>query len=603
MATAAVSSGQASTRRSWATRLRPWDWVVVAAMVGFPLLRLLPLDATFHRDWYNHLWLTGYPGEYLRQHGALPIVINTTEQAGLPFPIFYAPVFYPLLAPLTAWVDPGLVIRAVVLLVTALQLHLISAALRANAVPPWIARGVACLVIWAIYPLTNLYNRSAITEYVATALLTCVLATWFLLLRADQPSERKRYGLGLGLLFTLAAGTHAITALYSLPVLVLMVVAAYHEGGRDRAFWSAVVRALVPPVALSAIVLAPWLYALRKFSRYLAINQGDSSPDFFIHSIDRWRTRFSPLPSDPRTLRLPLPKVSTPYLDAQINIAILVLLIGWLAIIACRSRSSALAGLRATLIAMLAFAGFTWLSLRPSAFAHLPSIANMVQFAYRLVTYENLALLLGALQLAASLRRRGDRSLFEHSAAAAAVLAGCLVISGAGVVIKWQHASAIMNKAEVLGVRLKPVDRPDWGALDVAFYGADNYVTAALYTALTDGEQSGSLEVRIPIGSGTDFGTPQPLRLQNPTDAWIRTNVQAFPWNELHIDGVPVTQDRLRVHSQWLAVRVPAGDHVLTLTAAPDELWRVLRASSFGVLAIWLGYVLYASLKLRAAAR
>jgi hypothetical protein len=571
-------------------------------MVGFPVLRLLPLDASFHRDWYNHSWLAGYPGEYLRQHGALPIVINTTEQAGMPFPIFYGPLFYPLLAPLTAWLDPGVVIRVVALLVTALQLHLVSAALRANAVPPWISRGVACLVIWAIYPLTNLYNRSAIGEYVATALLTCVLATWFLLLRADQPSERRRYGLGLGLLFTLAAGTHAITALYSLPVLVLMVVAAYHEGGRDRAFWRALVRALVPPVALSAIVLAPWLYALRAFNRYLAISQGDGPPDFFIHSIDRWRTRFSPMPSDPRTLRLPLLQVSSPYLDAQINIPILVLLIGWLVIIAWRSRSGALAGLRSTLIAMLAFAWFTWLSLRPSAFAYLPAIANMVQFAYRLVTYENLALLLGTFQLAASLRRRGDRSLFERNAAAA-VLVGCLVISGAGVVIKWQHASAIMNKAEVLGVRLEPVARPDWGALNVAFYGADAYVTPALYTALTDAERSGSPEVRIPIGSDKDFGTPQPLRLHNPTDAWIRTNVQAFPWNQLHIDGAPVTPDRLRVHSQWLAIRVPAGDHVLTLTATPDELWRVLRASSFGVLAIWLGYVLYASLTLRAAAR
>jgi len=572
-------------------------------MVGFPLLRLLPLEASFHRDWYNHLWLAGYPGEYLRQHRALPVVINTTEQAGIPFPIFYGPLFYPLLAPLTAWLEPGLVIRVVVLLVTALQLHLISAALRANAVPPWISRGVACVVIWAIYPLTNLYNRSAISEYVATGLLTCVVATWFLLLRADQPSERKRYALGLGLLFTLAAGTHAITALYSLPVLVLLMVAAYQEGGRDRTFWSALVRTLVRPVALSAIVLAPWLYAVRTFNRYLSINQGDGPPDFFIHSIDRWRTRFSPMPSDPRTLRLPLPKVSTPYLDAQINVAILVLLIGWLVIIAWRSRSSARAGFRSTLIALLGFASFTWLSLRPSAFAHLPSIANMVQFAYRLVTYENLALLLASFQLAASLRRRGDRSLFEPGAPAAAVLAGCLVLSGIGVMIKWQHATAIMNKAEVLGVRLEPVERPDWGALNVAFYGADNYVTPALYTALTDAERAGAPEVRIPIGSGKDFGTPQPLRVHSPTDGWIRTNVQAFPWNQLHIDGVRVTPDRLRADSQWLAIRVPAGDHVLTLTVTADGLWRVLRAGSFAVLAIWLGYVLFASLKLRAAAR
>lgn len=574
------------TTPPWRARLRSWWWLIPTIAVLFPLLRLWPLDGQFAPDWYNHRWLTAWSGEFLRQHGTTPVVINTAAQAGMPYPIFYGTLFYPLLSLLTTWLTAGVVIRAVVVAVTWLQFRLVSAALGTLEVPPWIARGIACLSIWAIYPLTNLYNRAALTEYVAVALLTSMIATFFLLIHARQPADRLRLGLGIGLLFALTAGTHPTTALYSLPILVMLLVAAYAEQGRDPAFWRGLIKALAIPVVLVVVVLAPWIYALANFQSDLRVTRDGGV--WYYAGIDAWTTRFFPIPHDPRTSGVPISEVSSPFLDAQINVAMLVLLIGWLAILLWRHRAAGLAGLRAIALPLVAFAFFTWISLYPSAWHILPKFTKMLQIAYRAVSYQNLALLLAIFMLAAALRRRRERSLFESAPLASRLLVGCLLLSGAGVVIKWNHASRIMETKGLSGLRTTPSERRHTESLPKEFYGYNAYATPPRYTPVTDGERPGRVEAVIPIGHDEDFGLPQPLKLTLQADAWVGTNVQAFPWNHLLLDGVVVPQDQLRIDDIRLVLRVPAGDHTLVLDTVPDPVWEVLRPISFVALALWL---------------
>jgi hypothetical protein len=40
---------------------------------GLPLLLLLDPRSVFDFDWFNHLWMMEYFGEYIRQHGVLPL--------------------------------------------------------------------------------------------------------------------------------------------------------------------------------------------------------------------------------------------------------------------------------------------------------------------------------------------------------------------------------------------------------------------------------------------------------------------------------------------------------------------------------------------------
>ena len=580
------------TAGSWRARLWSWRWLIAGLAVAFPLARLLPLNGQFHVDWYSHKWLAAYPGEYLRQHGSVPVVLNTTEQAGMPYPVFYGALFYPLMAVLTVWVHPDIAVRVVVVFVTWLQFRLVSRALVRIEVPPWISRGVACLVIWATYPATNLYNRSAIPEYVATALLTCTVATWFMLVHAPQASERRRLGLHVGLLFALTAGTHPITALYSLPIVGLLLVAAYAEHRGSAAFWGGMVKALAVPAVLVVAVLAPWLYALTAFNQYLAVNaRREELPWFYVDSLDDWATRFSPIPYDSRTENTPVAEVPAAFLDAQVNIALLILILGWLVIFAWRSRGAAFGAVRSTVLALLAFGFFTWLSLSPSSFDLLPSLARMIQIAYRLITYENLALLLAVFMLAEFVRRRADRSLFTGTPLAAALLIGCLGLAAVGVVIKWDHASKIMQVQGPSQLRTKASERRRWVALPAGFNGATAYVTPALFTALSPIERTRVQDVQFPIEVGDRFGRPKALMMDIPSERWLGTNVHAFPWNIITIDGVAA--DQVRVDAWRLVVHVTEGTHAIRLRTVPDPIWRVLRVVSFAVLALWLAYAAY----------
>jgi len=580
---------------SWLRR-RWWWWLFAVFAVVVPLARLLPLDRTFAVDWKNHTWLASYAGEYLRQHQSLPVVLNTVDWLGLPYPIFYGTLFYGPMALLTSWLNAGIAIRLVVLLVTWLQFHAISGALRRLDVPRWFAGGVACLAIWAIYPLTNLYNRSAITEYVATALLGCAVATWFALVQG-KPEERTRLALGFGLLFALTAGIHPITALYSLPILLLLLVAAYDQHGRDRAFWWGLVKALALPVILTVVVLAPWLAALSAFQRDLFINRGSADmPWFDVDTLDAASTRFYPLPLDVRTHHTPFAQLPSPYLDAQIAIPILILLVGLVAIELYRNRASRLAALRSVAFALVAFLGFSWLSLSRGVYDHLPSIARMIQIPYRLITYQNLSLMLGILMLASVARRRRGRSMFDGRAAPI-LLAACLLLTTAGVVYKWRHATRISHDDGPAALTMTRAERRTWATLPTTFYGVTDYATPGRYTSLSAAERDGMTQVWIPVGNDDAFGEPQPLHVTLPHDVWADTNVEAFPLNHLSIDGVVVADEQLRVDNVRLVVHLPAGEHVLTMATEPDATWLWLRTISFAVLALWFAGVAYLNLR------
>ena len=53
-----------------------------------------------------------------------------------------------------------------------------------------LAIGAACLVTWAIYPLTNLDSRGALTEFFAAAALTLALCYLFELFSAKDRREK-----------------------------------------------------------------------------------------------------------------------------------------------------------------------------------------------------------------------------------------------------------------------------------------------------------------------------------------------------------------------------------------------------------------------------
>jgi hypothetical protein len=590
-------------------------YLIGLAAVLFPALALYPQGDGFYLDWHNHVWLVGYFGEYFHQHGHMPAALTAPECAGMPQPVFYGYFFYPILGLLSARLHPDIAVRLAALLLFAAQYVCTRQTCRRLGAGEGLAASIACLVVWATYPLTNLYNRSALTEFFAVGLLTCAVCSWFDLLIASSRASLWRRSLRFGLLFTLAAGTHPITALFSLPLLAILATAlpswpARQEAGRPGLRLRFV--ALAVAGLLSAAALSPWLYAVRSLSGQLFIDGYARHVNEMSADIDHWLTRLFPLPFDRRALQRHPADVSTPYLDAQINLPLLVLGVGLLwyflrSLPARRLRAAAIAA-----VPILYTVAFLYLSLRPEAFRHLPEAFLIVQFLYRLVSYVNFGLLLVPLFLLLY----AARSRLAAPAVPATLLCFTLTLAGAGVVVKLVHATCarIPENCHVqhwarfgrtwthhIGpphLAKTDADRQALAHLPLSLFCTADYTTPHALPRLESAEEAAVPYIPLAVGHADgQFGVCQPVEICRDTPGYVGTEVVAYPWNRFLLDGIPVSEEQLRGWKSdalipWdaalrTAVLVPAGRHVLEHRFVPPPMWRRLHRGGRGILLAW----------------
>ena len=561
-----------------------------------PCRFLWPLKANFYVDWYNHKWTIGYFGEYFRHHGVMPAVFNTTQWGGMATPIFYGYLAYPILGIFSSVLAPGTVIRLVAVFLFAAQYHWVNQALRRLEAPRWMAQSVACLVIWATYPLTNLYNRSALTEFVATSLMTCALSLAILLYYSTSKALERRYASWMVLCLVISAGTHPITALFGIPFFCIIAVILVQALGRNPERRRSILYSLAPGIFAGLVCLAPWLVATAKYAKHLAIRRAVPAVVFFPESLDNWLTRFYPIPLDSRVQPgIPLSEISTPYLDAQVNVSLLILFLA-LAVgaLSARRKLGPSGRFFATIaIPALLFAFFTWISLSPASYHYLPAIAAMIQFAYRAVTYQNFALLLGIILLLIAIQRSRSphaAGILNHPALSV-VAAGCILLSAYGVVLKWPHIRASRSNVGSESSLLIPseAERRELIDLPLVYYGVYDYTAGDRFVPLTVAEEGKVSEVNFNFDSQDNFGAALPAEINDAETRWVRTNIQAFPWNRIEIDGREFSKSDVRVYDAvGIVLRIPAGSHRLVFRFVPDRVWEILRPVSLCTLFGWL---------------
>jgi hypothetical protein len=616
-------------------------YLIGAAAVLFPALLLYPRGQGFYLDWHNHVWLVGYFGEFFRQHHRMPVTLTTPEFAGLAQPIFYGYLFYPVLGLASMRVHPEIVVRVAAVLLFALQYVCVRKTLRRLGAAESLASAVACLMIWAIYGLTNLYNRSALTEFFAVGLVTCAVCSWFDLLAATTRPAVWRRALRFGLFFTLAAGTHPITAVYSLPMLAVLAIGLLPRPvGPGRLSRLA---ALVAVGLLGAIVLAPWLWAVHRLGPQLFIAGYANELSDLSDSIDHWAARLAPIPFDFRPLRYEPAVVSTPYLDAQINIPLLIL--GAALLWQCLRGTSSpqpsppeggegvgkspqpspllrgegrVRGIAFVATPILYTAASLYLSLRPEGFRYLPRVFLVVQFLYRLVSYVNLALFLVLLFLLyhARMRRTVARPAGGGERVSPVLLCFVLTLSGVGVAEKLVHAwvatipetyhiqkwakygRTFTHRVGAPHLRKTDADRQASVHLPMSFCGYSDYTTPHWLTRLTPEEEKTVPIAFLPVDwQGGRFGECGNVSVCLDKPGYVATEIAAFPWNRLLVDGQPVPEEQLRAWqpdklAPWngalqIVVPVPAGAHVLEHQFVPDAIWCILNRCAWAVLIGW----------------
>jgi hypothetical protein len=567
-----------------------------ACAVLFPCVLLARGNHFFHIDWVNHIWLVGHFVTYIRDHGVPPLAFNTPELGGVAYPVFYGYLGYPFLGYLGALVGVRNAIRLAVVALLALQFVCVRRAVRGSGQGEGLATAAACLVVWGVYQLSNLYSRGALTEFFAAGLLTCAVCRWFALLDAETRRRRVRAALEVGLLYTLAAGCHPITAVYGLTFLALLSVTVFLRA--DRATARARLVALLPAACLTILVLAPWVFAYQTFKGKLDIAK---LVLLFKDSIDLWWVRLFPLPLAVRTLRQDPDLVSTPHLDAQIGgpLILLAAAVTWKLVRARPPRRDLVWAALPVLGGMF----FLWMSLDGRPYKFLPSAFRVVQFPYRIVTYVNLSALVALLLVCRLAARAGPGWGAYSPAFRAGFLSVLLTLAGTGVVVKLVHVKERAGHWEV-----------DYADLPRTFYGRDDYATPSEYALLGPEEAPGVTPMRLEVERhAVGRYTPATVELEKP--GFVGTQVQPFPWNEFYLDGERVPDSELRTWPGWtipatdpyrlyrattgplMAVPVPAGRHILEHRVEPDRTWLVLYWVSLATTLLWA--LLVIALRLR----
>lgn len=178
--------------------------------IAFPLMLLFRFNPNtgFYDNWYENLWVAGYYGEFFRRHLSFPVFISSNAATvGLPLPVFYGFPLYAFLGIASAVIGSNLAVRLGIFLIYAGQLIAVSSLINRITGNKKLGFAIGCLVIWATYPLTNIYNRGALPETFSTAFLTIAVALWFHLFLESKLICKIAIGVLFGFSLMMAVGS------------------------------------------------------------------------------------------------------------------------------------------------------------------------------------------------------------------------------------------------------------------------------------------------------------------------------------------------------------------------------------------------------------
>jgi hypothetical protein len=190
-----------------------------------------------------------------------------------------------------------------------------------------------------------------------------------------------------------------------------------------------------------------------------------------------------------------------------------------------------------------------------------------------MVAFVNVAAL-GALAGVLAVRVRAD----HHATRSRLVLAAAVVVATIGVGLKLPRCLESGSGADAVVSDYANPPR-DW------YFGSVDYATPDAFPKL-DGAAPRQA-VKLTVGKLNGFGVVASTHVRAAARTQVSTNVQAFPWNVLTIDGHPVSREATLIDGFKLATWVGSGDHDVGYEFRPDRAWSALRATSLGLLALW----------------
>lgn len=177
------------------SRMTRMEYAALSILVVMLCMQLCPLIwmRPFYVDWTNHIWLIKYYSEYLHSYYQWSETINTDAFFGNPMPVFYGIFFYPLVSLIACLTDADFAAR---LFISGLfTVSIVSTCLAVWSITSNVtyALSIATLTNSSVYQLTNVYSRSALTEFTATELLITGLSITALGFASKSPVRLSLY--------------------------------------------------------------------------------------------------------------------------------------------------------------------------------------------------------------------------------------------------------------------------------------------------------------------------------------------------------------------------------------------------------------------------
>jgi hypothetical protein len=552
-------------------------WAIPACALAalLPTVLLWNADATFYYDWHNHEWFTAYFGEYFRQHRVFPQCISSAAAVGMAQPIFYGWLLYPMLGFVAALTGAAVALRIAVAGVLLLQQLSVYAAARTCGWTPWRSAALGAMLSWAVYPLTNLYNRGALTEFFAVAFLDSALMFGIAATRCAGP--RMHVYVLLSVIFAaIGAGSHPPTALMGGVFVALLCLGALVRAVVCRELRLDLAGSFLAYGSVASLLLAPWIYSNLIFRDQIYIVAKLVRFKFFPDRTDCIAGRLMPFPYDVMSGAGPT-AVSTPYAEAQIALPIVLVLLASLWI--CRRRGvRGLNGPAVTCLICLAWLLFTVaISLSPALSDAFAFLAPYIQFPTRWVSHSNLAAITAVVVVGSCCAAVSDRS---RQRLLSGVVGAAALLAFGGVLVKLRHAAFVRELQPEARYAFRSSHRPEIvtkGRADAAV----DYATVKSLPQLLPEVAARAQQLSFPVGAtGAAFGRVGEAEVTLGTEKWVVTNGVIFPWARVTVDGRPAASFRQAAVDHRLALRLPPGRHLLQWSWQPDPMWLGLRQAA-----------------------
>lgn len=549
----------------------------------------------FYTDWTNHIWLISHFRTELLGGNLLPDFIHVEGAKFESMPFYYGTFFYPLAAIISVPLGANLTIKiAIVALVALLFLKTYNLFISTGNTHKYSA-GIAILFSTSIYSATNLYNRSALTEFFSNIFISIGLIYVFTSFAHANRVNTFKSNIALGLFFiTLGLGTHPIITFTS--AIFIFPAVAFFIAARWNTLEKAAKKNLLIGSGSVFLLLAPIYALIIKYRQDFPIGNGNAL-ETFPNSIDSLWARIGIFYIDSRAFEQPIHEIGTPFLNAPLGLPIVFMFVFLTAAFLKQKnkklleQSSIVLIYLSTLVLLACLIGLPMLSTENQGpLADLSKFLAPIQFLYRLSGTLHLLMMVGIVIVSLSgnsENRKSDSMVGLTTLGARALSAIALLLLSFHICLTFFEYSKINGFGDTIGAKTHRSMVSNSSQFPQTFYGMRQFnMESGLSEIVIGNKETTTIQVK-PDGK-TFFRC-------DSDQCTLKTDVYPTKLISVGLDGIFPKQQSLLERN--VSFNSSPGTHYISVRIQENLIYAIRMA--FYCLVFWLLFIIFREIVVR----